>query len=139
MPQPAKDSARLASESPAPRFDALGERLAELGKAEDFSYPLPDSPKDSLPDSFDQPQIEPSKLSGSGYLPNIEKLQWESNGQGGFEAWHCPPGAIHRREKTYLGFLGVRKLRHWEKESPERFREMVTSWIAEKRSEKQIE
>lgn len=133
MPQPAKDSARIANESPAPRFDALGERLAELGKAEDFSYPLPEH----LPEHSDKPH---KVHSGSGYqLPTLANVQWEENRSGGWEAWHCPPGAVHRREKTYLGYLGVRKLRQWEKESPEQFRELVTNWIAEKRREKKIE
>lgn len=137
-PSPARTSARIASESPAPRFDAVSEQLAELGRAPGFPDPLPDT----LPDTQE-------KLSGSGYspelsgsghgLPAIENLQWESNGQGGWEAWHVPPGVVHRNGKTYLGFLGKRRLASWQQESPERFRELVRDWIAEKRREKQIE
>ena len=127
-PSPARTSARIASESPALRFDAvsnpLPERLlreAELqGKRSGSGYG--------------------QKRSGSGYqLPELANVQWEENRRGGWEAWHCPPGAIHRREKTYLGYLGVRQLRQWEQESPERFHELVIDWVAEKRKEKQIE
>lgn len=126
-PSPARTSARIASESPAPCFDAV-------------SNPLPERmPEPKEKRSAKRSENAAKTRSGSGYqLPELENLQWEENQRGGWEAWHCPPGAIHRREKTYLGYLGVRQLRQWEQESPERFRELVTDWIAEKRKERQI-
>ncbi len=106
--------------------------MAKLGSA-------PDLP----PDSSGQPKPELSgsgyskKLSGSGYdLPTLENLQWEGNDFGGFEAWHSPPGAVHRREKTYLGYLGKRQLAKWGREPPEQFRALVCEWVAQKRAEK---
>ena len=71
-------------------------------------------------------------------MPEIPNLQWERNKFGGWEAWHAPNGATHRREKTYLGHLGKRQLRRWGREAPEEFRRLVCEWIAEKRTEKGI-
>lgn len=127
-------SARVASEPPASNFDALSETLAKLGAVE----PAENYPADAETKLSGSGYSE--KLSGSGYrLPDIENVQWESNGLGGFEAWHVPAGVTHRAGKTYLGFLGKRRLASWQKEPPDKFRELVTDWIAEKRREKQIE
>ncbi|MBP6820811.1 MAG: hypothetical protein KA368_04680 [Acidobacteria bacterium] len=81
------------------------------------------------------------KPSGSGFdLPAIENLQWESNKFGGWEAWHCPPGAVHRKDKTYLGHLGKRLRGKLEREnSPAEFRAYLAEWIAAKRKAKKIQ
>ncbi len=79
------------------------------------------------------------QVSGSGYkLPDAEHLQWESNGKGGFEAWHSPAGVNHRKGKTYLGFLGKRKVTLWRNQTPAEFQRLVYEWIAAKRTEKGI-
>lgn len=43
-------------------------------------------------------------------LPVVPNIQWERNARGGFEAWYVPPGAVTRKEKTYLVYLGKRVL-----------------------------
>lgn len=69
-------------------------------------------------------------------LPALPGVQWEQNARGGWEAWHVPPGAVRRADKTYLGYVGVRKLAGW-KAAPD-FAAQVAEWIAAKREEKGI-
>lgn len=79
------------------------------------------------------------KGSGSGYeLPELVNVQWEANKKGGWEAWHVPEGAFHRKDKTYLGHVGKRQLAAWSKLSPDDARAAVIDWIAEKRATKGI-
>lgn len=74
--------------------------------------------------------------SGSGSsLPAIPGVQWELNARGGFEAWHCPPGALHRKDKTYLGYLGKRVIAG---SAPDQLDAMARSWIAERMQQKGI-
>jgi len=68
-------------------------------------------------------------------LPPIPGVQWERNARGGFEAWHVPPGATHRREKTYLGYLGKRLL---ATATPESLPQTVQTWIRERRQVKKL-
>lgn len=119
-PLPVASSARIASEPSAPKFKTEG---------------LPNHKEKPSGSGYSQ------KPSGSGFdLPAIENLQWESNKFGGWEAWHCPPGAIHRKDKTYLCHLGKRLRGKLEREkSPEEFRAYLVEWIATKRAEKGIE
>ena len=87
----------------------------------------------------------PPERSGSGYqdkrsgsgssLPAIPGVQWELNARGGFEAWHCPPGALHRKDKTYLGYLGKRVI---SASSPDHLDAMARVWIAERMQQKGI-
>lgn len=80
-----------------------------------------------------------TKPSGSGYaLPELANIQWEANSSGGWEAWHSPEGAFHRKDKTYLGHAGKRQLAAWSKLPADEFRAAVVAWIAEKRSAKGI-
>lgn len=57
---------------------------------------------------------------------------------GGLEAWHTPEGVKHRKGKTYLGRVGVRRQREWEKLSPDIRGGIVEDWIRGKRAEKGI-
>lgn len=76
------------------------------------------------------------KRSGSGSsLPAIPGIQWELNARGGFEAWHCPAGAVHRKDKTYLGYLGKRVIAG---SAPDQLDQVARSWIADKMKEKGI-
>ena len=76
------------------------------------------------------------KRSGSGSsLPAIPGIQWELNARGGFEAWHCPPGALHRKDKTYLGYLGKRVI---SASSPDQLDKMAREWVAERMQQKGI-
>lgn len=81
-------------------------------------------------------QNVPEDGPANGGLPDIPGIQWEQNARGGWEAWHAPPGAVRRADKTYLGYVGVRKLAGW-KAAPN-FPELVAEWIAAKRGEKGI-
>lgn len=101
---------------------------------------LPASEPTALPVSPPGPDPLPERAenvlpigSGSGWiLPDLEGIAWEKNSRGGFEAWLAPRGpATPRREKTYLGYLGVRKLRTLDQDS-------IRGWVETKRSEKQI-
>jgi len=77
--------------------------------------------------------------SGSGsHLPELPLIGWEENRKGGVEAWHVPPGATKRKEKTYLGYAGKRLLAEWEKLNPDARRLTVERWIRDKRAEKGI-
>lgn len=116
---PATSSARIETRSQSAPFTPAGNTPAAECKSSD--------------------QNTPAEHSGSGYeLPEIDNVRWEDNPSGGFEAWYAMPGAQHRREKTYLGYLGKRQIVAWEKEPPERFQALVVNWIAEKRQAKGI-
>lgn len=98
------------------------------------------APKGSGSGSEVLPEKGSVKGSGSGYeLPELNNLRWEQNVKGGWEAWHVPDGAVHRKDKTYLGYLGKRQLAAWEQKTPAEFRRLVCEWIAEKRKAKGIE
>ena len=104
---------------------------------------IPDKPEVvTLPaeSSAEKGSVESSEIgSGSGYnLPVVEFLQWEENTKGGFEAWHCPPGAFSRKDKTYIGHVGKRQLAAWSALTPDDSRAAVIAWIATKRNAKGI-
>lgn len=84
--------------------------------------------------------VKPRKQgSGTGYnLPAIRSLDWENNSKGGYEAWHVPPGTTHRREKTYLGYVGKKLLSSWQNLPTKERRRAVEDWIAEKRAKKKV-
>lgn len=77
--------------------------------------------------------------SGSGSpLPDLENIRWEIHKKGGFEAWHCPPGAAHRKEKTYLGYIGKRQLAAWSGLTPDDLFREAGRWIEDRRKGKGI-
>ena len=88
------------------------------------------------------------KGSGSGSVPNVPQgcplpplanVQWEANAKGGWEAWHAPEGAnAPRRTKTYLGYLGKRKLAEWEGLAESERLATISFWVAERRTGKGI-
>jgi hypothetical protein len=93
-----------------------------------------------------RPRAKPNRFentkSGSGAgttLPKIRNLQWERNRRGGWEAWHAPEGATERIHKTYLGYLGKRKLAVWFRDYLDHeLRAVLEQWVAERRAEKGI-
>lgn len=96
-------------------------------------------PEGSGSGSAEFPEKGSVKGSGSGYeLPELENVSWEAHKKGGWEAWHSPDGAFHRKDKTYLGHVGKRQLAAWGKLSPDDSRAAVVAWIAEKRAAKGI-
>lgn len=71
--------------------------------------------------------------SGSGgglHLPQMPNISWERNAKGGVEAWYCPLGATKRSEKTYLVYIGKRKLAQIVDE--EHIRQIVLAKLREK-------
>ncbi|HEY7180720.1 MAG TPA: hypothetical protein VIC84_04850 [Blastocatellia bacterium] len=66
-------------------------------------------------------------------------MDFEKNSSGGREAWHVPPGVTHRKDKTYLGYVGKRLISAWENLAPEARRRAAEDWIAEKRVKKGID
>jgi len=78
--------------------------------------------------------------SGSGSnLPAIDRLDWEPHSAGGKEAWHVPPGAVHRKDKTYLGHVGKRQLAEWGSLDPDARQKAVEGWVATQRERKGIQ
>lgn len=83
----------------------------------------------------------PPERSGSGSfsladLPVIPGVQWERNARGGFEAWHCPPGAVHRRDKFYLGYFGKKIMA--AAESPDQLHAIARQWVEDRRQVKGV-
>jgi len=81
--------------------------------------------------------------SGSGspndYAPEpVQGVSWEPNKKGGFEGWHTPPGATHRKDKTYLGYVNLKLLRQWENLPPADRERELEEWIRSKRTQKGI-
>jgi len=97
------------------------------------------APEGSGSGSEDLPEKGSVKGSGSGYaLPELANVQWEENAKGGWEAWHAPDGAFHRKDKTYLGHAGKRQLAAWSNLPPDEASAAVIAWIAEKRAARGI-
>lgn len=73
-------------------------------------------------------------------LPALDGIQWEKRtDRPGYAAWHAPEGAkAHRNTKTYLGYVGKRKLAEWTGLPPDRLRAVVEQWVSERRREKGI-
>lgn len=98
------------------------------------TYPLPEhSPERS--GSGSRPERSGSGSITLADLPAIEGVQWERNARGGWEAWHVPPGATHRRHKTYLGYLGKRAL---ATATPDSLPQIVRAWIQARRQAKKL-
>jgi hypothetical protein len=65
-------------------------------------------------------------------------MAWEPNSKGGWEAWHVPPGAVRRKDRTYLGYVNLQTLAEWENLTPDELAETVENWIQSKRAKKGI-
>ena len=113
-PTPARKSARVSTEKPAP--------------------PLRVEPSDQLPSGSGSQNAPPV----AGGLPIITNVQWEPKSDGSIEAWHAPEGSRKRSEKTYLGRVGKRLLAKWKAEPSDKLPIIVEKWIAEKRTGKGI-
>src|SRR5262249_44310758 len=111
----------------------------------------PDVPANVLPVIKVAFPAEPAKISEKGsakprkprsgtgtFLPDLENLEWEPNSRGGWEAWHSPPGAVLRKQRTYLGYVGQKLLAEWEKLPSDERRRVVEGWIRGKRDGKGI-
>lgn len=103
-------------------------------------YPLPERPTErSVKRSVKRSGSgSPPERSGSGStsledLPELPNVQWEKNARGGFEAWHVPPGALHRKDKTYLGYLGKKAL---SATTPTELDLFARQWIHDRRQAK---
>jgi hypothetical protein len=73
--------------------------------------------------------------SGTGsHLPVMTDIQFEWNDKGGVEAWYSPSGAVKRSDKTYLVYIGKRKLHQigTGKERSDKIRQIVSAKMTEK-------
>ena len=78
--------------------------------------------------------------SGSGSnLVDAPDVEWEWNSSGGLEAWHVPPGATSRKDKTYIGYAKQKLLAEWGSLDPEARQKAVEDWVAAKRAKKGIQ
>ena len=71
------------------------------------SSPAPDRER-SVPNPH--PERSGCGLVNSDGLPIIPGVFYERHSRGGFEAWHCPNGSAHRRDKQYLCYVGKKRL-----------------------------
>lgn len=86
-----------------------------------------------------RPQKPKSERSGSRFnLPEIQNVQWEWNERGGAEAYYVPNGAVKRSEKTYLVYIGLRKLAKWQQVSQAELDRNVLAAVEKVRSEKNV-
>lgn len=80
-----------------------------------------------------------AERSGPGFLlPGIVDVQWEANERGGVEAYFAPDGAIKRSDKTYLVYIGLRKLRDWREQGQNVLEQNVRQEVEKVRSEKNL-
>jgi hypothetical protein len=88
-----------------------------------------------------KPSVKARKSrSGTGSnLLAVRDVDFEKNSSGGFEAWHVPPGVTHRKDKTYLGYVGKRLIETWQSLPAEARQKAMEDWIQKKRAEKGIE
>lgn len=87
------------------------------------------------------------KCTGSGSVPDVPPgcplpalagIQWEGKkDRPGWYCWHAPAGVkAHRNTKTYLGYVGKRKLAEWAALPDARRLATVAAWVAYRRKEK---
>lgn len=101
-----------------------------------------------LPERSGSPLVKPTRRrplkpsperSGSPYqLPEIQQVQWEWNKRGGAEAYYVPDGATKRSEKTYLTYVGLRKLAKWHQVGQAELDRNVIAAVGAARSEKNL-
>lgn len=78
--------------------------------------------------------------SGSGsHLAAVAGITWEPKRDGAIEAWHAPPGAVQRKDKTYLGRAGKSQLEEWDGLDADARQKAVEGWIAMQREKKGIQ
>ncbi len=65
-------------------------------------------------------------------------LVWEWKADGSVEAWHSPRPKAPRKERTYLGRLGVRKLAQLQRLPEAEQLATIAAWVADRRAEKGI-
>lgn len=86
-----------------------------------------------------RPEKPKSERSGSPYsLPEMPNVQWEWNRRGGAEAYYVPNGATKRSDKTYLVYIGLRKLAKWQQVSQAELDRNVLAAVQKARSEKNV-
>jgi hypothetical protein len=73
-------------------------------------------------------------------LPVLPGIQWEGKrDRPGWYCWHAPQGAkAHRKTKTYLGYVGKRKLAEWAALPDEVQQSVIEQWVGDRRLEKGI-
>jgi hypothetical protein len=74
--------------------------------------------------------------SGSGSLPEMAGVQWEWKSDGAVEAWHTPRPKAPRKDRIYLGRVGVRKLAEWQRLPASERLATVAAWVADRRAGK---
>lgn len=64
----------------------------------------------------------------------MSNIRFEPNKKGGIEPWYCPPGAIRRSDKIYLGYIGKRVLNKigTGPDATEQIRQIVLEKLKEK-------
>lgn len=96
--------------------------------------PLAESPAEA---TSHPPTVPSDRPSGSGWV-ELPHLVWEWKTDGAVEAWHSPRPKAPRKERTYLGRIGVRKLAEWQALPTMQRRAAVVTWIQQKRTEKGV-
>ncbi len=125
-------------------------RKSDRTKTAEFRVKVPEvleAPVE-LPERSGSHPVKPKRLrplkpsperSGSPYqLPEIPNVQWEWNKRGGAEAYYVPNGATKRSEKTYLVYVGLRKLEKWHQAGQAELDRNVLSAVKTARSEKNL-
>ena len=116
-------------------------RKASRSKAAEFRIP------DPLPERSGSPLVKPRRTrplkpsperSGEFQLPEIQNVQWEWNLRGGAEAYYAPEGATKRSDKTYLVYIGLRKLNGWKQQSQTVLERNVLNAVEQARKEKGV-
>jgi hypothetical protein len=93
--------------------------------------------KSSAEGSSYPPSKPTARPSGTGWH-EVPNLVWEWKTDGSVEAWHSPRPKAPRKERTYLGRLGVRKLAQLERLPEAERLATVAQWVADRRAEKGI-
>ena len=60
----------------------------------------------------------------------LDGIAWESDRDGGVEAWLSPHPRAPRKQRTYLKRIGKRLLQQWQSLSDEKREQAVVEWVS---------
>jgi len=119
-------------------------RESERPKSADFripdSYPLPERSGSApvKPKRTRALKTSAERSVGEFQLPTIPDVLPEWNKRGGVEMYYAPDGVTKRSDKTYLVYIGLRKLKAWKAQGQDVLNQNILDLVKKARSEKNV-
>lgn len=142
---PAEEAAEFQeAEFPALPLEPATARKSSRAKSAEFRIPDPDP----LPERSGSAPVKPKRTRplktapersvGEYQLPTIPDVLPEWNKRGGVEMYFAPDGATKRSDKTYLVYIGLRKLKAWKAQGQDVLNRNVLDLVEKARKDKGV-